>query len=197
MHASSPLRSSPALLSKLFASFITTTISVVCPYAIVFVSRYRDFLRKLLDFASPIVRDHYAALSPSWLLTFSNVCEPCDGGSMDMSSVSHCSYHPFPCRNALRPNTNERPMPWRLWMYRNLHLAFSLYDDALATIYARLLHLHALQTAAWLQNRLPRSTRNWQSPFHLLSRMLPSVENVYAFARRRTCPSTPSLRTTC
>ena len=42
-------------------------------------------------------------------------------------------------------------------------------------------HPFALQTAAWLQNRLPRSTRNWQSPFHLLSRALPSVENVYAF----------------
>ena len=42
-------------------------------------------------------------------------------------------------------------------------------------------HPFALQTAAWLQNRLPRSTRNWQSPFYLLSRALPSVENAYAF----------------
>ena len=145
---------------------ITTTISVVCPYAIVFVSRYRDFLGKLLDFASPTVRGHYAAsISPSWLLTFSNVCQPCDGGSMDMSNISRCSYHPFPCRNALRPNTNERPggkeftelearaMPWRIWVYRNLHLAFSLYDDALATVYARLLHLHVWATLRCLQYR--------------------------------------------
>jgi len=42
-------------------------------------------------------------------------------------------------------------------------------------------HPFALQTAAWLQNRLPRSTRNWQSPFFLLSRQQPSVEGLYAF----------------
>ena len=42
-------------------------------------------------------------------------------------------------------------------------------------------HPFALQTAAWLQNRLPRSTRNWQSPYFLLSRQHPSVENLYAF----------------
>ena len=42
-------------------------------------------------------------------------------------------------------------------------------------------HPFALQTAAWLQNRLPRSTRNWQSPHFLLSRQHPSVENLYAF----------------
>ena len=64
---------------------ITTTISVGCPYAIVFVSGYRDFLRKLLDFASPTVRDHYS----------SDVCEPCDGCSMDMPSASRGSYHPW------------------------------------------------------------------------------------------------------
>ena len=42
-------------------------------------------------------------------------------------------------------------------------------------------HPFALQTAAWLQNRLPRSTRNWQSPYFLLSRQHPSVANLYAF----------------
>ena len=41
-------------------------------------------------------------------------------------------------------------------------------------------HPFALQTAAWLQNRLPRSTRNWQSPYFLLGRQHPSVENLYA-----------------
>ena len=38
-------------------------------------------------------------------------------------------------------------------MYRNLHLAFSLYDDALATVYARLLHLHVWATLRCLQYR--------------------------------------------
>ena len=33
---------------------ITTTVSVGCQHALIFVSGYRDFLRKLLDFASPI-----------------------------------------------------------------------------------------------------------------------------------------------
>ena len=105
---------------------ITTTVSVGCRYAIVFVSGYRDFLRRLLDFASPIVRDHYSALSP-----LSDVCEPCDMPSASHCSYRkclhghaecfHCSYHgiaesPWMCRNVLRPNTNERPMPWRFWM---------------------------------------------------------------------------------
>ena len=38
-------------------------------------------------------------------------------------------------------------------MYRNLHLAFSLYDDTLATVYARLLHLHVWATLRCLQYR--------------------------------------------
>ena len=109
MHASSPLRSSSACYDQLVVCFlwtpITTTVSVLgCPYAIVFVSSYRDFLRKLLDFASPIVRDHHSAPSPS-----SDVCEPCDGCSMDMPSASQCSYHPWICRNVLR--SKKRPMP--------------------------------------------------------------------------------------
>ena len=37
--------------------------------------------------------------------------------------------------------------------YRNLHAAFSLYDDALAAIYARLLHLHIWATIRCLQYR--------------------------------------------
>ena len=40
---------------------ITTTVSVGCQYALIFVSGYRDFLRKLLDFASPTVRDLFFA----------------------------------------------------------------------------------------------------------------------------------------
>ena len=38
-------------------------------------------------------------------------------------------------------------------MYRNLHLAFALYDDALTAIYARLLHLHVWATLRCLQYR--------------------------------------------
>ena len=100
---------------------ITTTVSVGCQYALIFVSGYRDFLRKLLDFASPIVRDHYSAPPPP-----SDACEPCDGYS---------------------------PMPWKIWVYRNLHLAFSLHDDALAALYARLLHLYIWATLRCLQYR--------------------------------------------
>ena len=84
----------------------TTTVSVGCQHSLIFVSGYRDFLRKLLDFASPIVRDHYSAPPPP-----SDACEPCDGYS---------------------------PMPWKIRVYRNLHLASSLHDDALAALYARL-----------------------------------------------------------
>ena len=80
---------------------ITTTISFGCPYAIVFVSSYRDFLRRFLDFVSPVVREHYAELSP-----LSDVCEPIDTGRLKPLPSSlcpkclhglvecfHCTYH--------------------------------------------------------------------------------------------------------
>ena len=44
-------------------------------------------------------------------------------------------------------------MPWKSWVYRNLHLAFSLHDDALAAFYARLLHLYVWATLRCLQYR--------------------------------------------
>ena len=116
----------------------TTTVSVGCQHALIFVSFYRDFLRKLLDLASPIVRDHYSSRVPKsyrqamsspqaeqWReainkeLSGLDACEPCDGYS---------------------------PMPWKIRVYRNLHLAFSLHDDAVAALYARLLHLYIWAT---------------------------------------------------
>ena len=42
----------------------TTTVSVGCQHALIFLSFYRDFLRKILDLASPIVRDHYSLRVP-------------------------------------------------------------------------------------------------------------------------------------
>ena len=42
-------------------------------------------------------------------------------------------------------------------------------------------HPFALQTAAWLSNRLPRPSRGNNSPYFLLSRMLPLLTHLYAF----------------
>ena len=42
-------------------------------------------------------------------------------------------------------------------------------------------HSFAVQTAAWLLNRLPRSSRSWKSPVELLSRAKPDLSSVYAF----------------
>ena len=60
---------------------IATTVSVGCQHGLIFVSGYRDFLRKLLDFASPIVRDHYSAPpSPSDACGATAICQ-CSGKS--------------------------------------------------------------------------------------------------------------------
>ena len=42
-------------------------------------------------------------------------------------------------------------------------------------------HAFAVQMAAWLCNRLPRSTRGWKSPYELLTRSKPDLSNIYAF----------------
>ena len=42
-------------------------------------------------------------------------------------------------------------------------------------------HSFAVQTAAWLCNRLPRSTRGWKSPFELLTRRKPDLSSLYVF----------------
>ena len=49
---------------------------------------------------------------------------------------------PPPPFDACEPCDSYSPMPWKIRVYRNLHLAFSLHDDALAALYARLLHLY-------------------------------------------------------
>ena len=42
-------------------------------------------------------------------------------------------------------------------------------------------HPYALQTAAWIMNRLPRPSFDNRAPFHFLSRQLPSLENLRSF----------------
>jgi len=42
-------------------------------------------------------------------------------------------------------------------------------------------HSFAVQTAAWLCNRLPRSTRGWKSPYELLTKRKPDLSSLYVF----------------
>jgi hypothetical protein len=42
-------------------------------------------------------------------------------------------------------------------------------------------HPFAIQTAAWIHNRLPRPSRGNETPYYVLTRSLPSLAMLYCF----------------
>ena len=55
-------------------------------------------------------------------------------------------------------------------------------------------HPFAVQTAAWILNRLPRQSRGNQSPFFMLTKAFPDLSNLYCFGCLCTAVVPPALR---
>ena len=55
-------------------------------------------------------------------------------------------------------------------------------------------HPFAIQTAAWITNRLPRASRGNQSPYFILSKKLPDLSTLYSFGCLCTAAIPPARR---